>query len=330
MESTFFVVSHGEDIDGIGSASLLKMRYRIDSRDLFFVNHSLEDFENAIRRIMPRMGAGSVVFFTDLSLNRNLVGPASRFVRSVRSRGGSVVWLDHHYWSDEALERVARRCETAIVGENSLACATDITKRYTRLTGDFVERFVGLVHCIDLYLGFDSQPNPAWSRSTARTYSMSINYLGGGPFDAKQKRLRRIADVICSGKFLDGRMRDAARSYGRVNKERIKALLQGMDVVAGRMAVGFSREVDSSEACRAMTDRSGADIGVLVKTDSRTASMRSVKSDIAPLATSMGGGGHPHAAGFEVPRAYDIGKASGRKRLLDDIVRRSRKLGILE
>jgi oligoribonuclease NrnB/cAMP/cGMP phosphodiesterase (DHH superfamily) len=330
MESAF-VISHGEDIDGIGSASLLKLRYHIDSRDLFFINHSLDDFESAVRRITPRLGAGSVVFLTDLSPSQNLIAPASRFVRAVNSRGGGVVWLDHHYWSDRAIREIALRCETAIIGENKCACATDITKRYTRLTGDFVERFVSLVHCIDLYLGFDSQPNPAWSRSAAKIYSMSINYLsGGGPFDAKQGRLRRVADLVSSGKFFDGRMRAAARSYERVNRARIRALVGNMGVIQGRMAVGFSREVDSSDACHAMIDRSGADISVLVKTDSRTVSIRSMKSDIAVLATSLGGGGHPHAAGFEVPRAYDLARASGRERFIECLVRRSRKLGLLE
>ena len=205
------VVSHADDIDGVGSAALLKIRYHLDSKDLFFVNHSRIDFESAIRRIAPRLGKGAIVFFTDLSLNENLIGPVSKFVSSVNSKGGAVVWLDHHYWSDEAIKEIAARCEVAVVGENSCACATDITKKYTRLTGNFVERFVSLVHCIDLFLGFDSQPNPAWSRSAARTYTMSINRLGsGGSFDAKQKRLRGVADVISSGKVL--RQTDARRS----------------------------------------------------------------------------------------------------------------------
>lgn len=330
MESTF-VVSHADDIDGVGSASLLKMRYHLDSGSLFFVNHSLADFEDAIRRIAPRLGKGSLVFFTDLSLNPNLHATVSRFIRLVRSKGGAVVWLDHHYWSDRDISEIARRCEVAIVGENRCACATDITKKYTHLTGDFVERFVGLVHCIDLFLGFDSLPNPSWSRSAARTYSMSINRLGsGGSFDARQKRLRRIADVIGSGRFFDKSMRDAARSYERTNNLRIRALMDGLKVVSGKMAVGFSKEVDSSDACRAMLDRTGADISILIKTGSRTASIRSVKSDVTALAMAFGGGGHPHAAGFEVPKEYDIGKASGRKRLLGAIVSKSEKLGLLD
>jgi oligoribonuclease NrnB/cAMP/cGMP phosphodiesterase (DHH superfamily) len=324
------VVSHADDIDGVGSASLLKLRYHLNSKDLFFVNHSRVDFENAIRRITPRLGNGAIVFFTDLSLNENLTGLVSRFVRLVNSKGGSVVWLDHHYWSDAAIKEIAARCEFAIVGENRCACATDITKRYTRLTGDFVERFVGLVHCIDLYLGFGSQQNPAWSRSAARTYTMCINHLGrGDSFDARQERLRRVADVISSGRFFDKRMREAAKSYERTNNKRIKALLGSMEVISGKMAVAFSKEVDSSDACHEMIDRSGADISILVKTGSRTASIRSVKSDISALAMSFGGGGHPHAAGFEVPRSYDISNARGRKRLLNAIVAKSKKLGLL-
>ncbi len=98
-------------------------------------------------------------------------------------------------------------------------------------------------------------------------------------------------------------MRDAAKSYERTNNLRIRALLGGLEVVSGKMAVGFSKEVDSSDACRAMLDRTGADISILIKTGSRTASIRSVKSDMTALAMAFGGGGHPHAAGFEVPRA---------------------------
>jgi oligoribonuclease NrnB/cAMP/cGMP phosphodiesterase (DHH superfamily) len=331
MERTF-VISHGQDIDGVGSASLLRMRYLIDLKDMFFINYSQADFESALREVGRRLGKGSIVFFTDLSLNEKMVPMVDRFVRRVRARGGSVVWLDHHHWSDRALEVVARKCETAIVGENSCACATDIAKAYTRLTGEFVERFVGLVHCMDLYvdLEFASQPNPAWCRSASRIYSMGINYLGSGPFDAKQRKLRRVAGLISSGKFFDSSMREAARSYERMNKKRARALLAGMEAVSGRMAIGFSKEMDSGEGCRAMMGKASADIGVLVKTDSRSASIRSVESDISKLAMAFGGGGHPHAAGFEVPRKYDLSAAKGRRRLRDDLVSRSRRLGLID
>ena len=123
-------------------------------------------------------------------------------------------------------------------------------------------------------------------------------------------------------------MRGAAKSYERTN-DLNKGLLGGMEVISGKMAMAFSKEVDSSDACHEMIDRSGADISILIKTGSRTASIRSVKSDMSALAMSFGGGGHPHAAGFEVPRAYDIGNAKGRKRLLDAIAAKSKKLGLL-
>ncbi|VVB76989.1 Uncharacterised protein [uncultured archaeon] len=324
------VMSHAEDLDGVGSASLLKMRYHLDSKDVFFSSYSENDLREATEAILRRSGKGSTVFVTDLATNPGTIGMLSRFVKTVKSKGGMVVWLDHHYWSDRALNDIAANCEIAIVGENSMACATDITKKYTRLTGDFVEKFTGLVHCTDLYLGFDSQPNPKWSRTASTTYSMSINYFSSASsFEKRQKGLRKVMDTISSGKFFDGGIRSAAKTYERINKERTKLLLRNMQVIDGAMAVGFSKEVDSTGACRAMIEDSGADISVLLKTDSKKASMRSEKSNIVALASAFGGGGHPHAAGFEIPKDYDISKAAGRKKLVDDITAKSRRLGLL-
>jgi oligoribonuclease NrnB/cAMP/cGMP phosphodiesterase (DHH superfamily) len=318
------VLTH-TDADGVGCAALLKMSYGIDSRNIFFAEPSKEDFEKATQRILKLCGPGTTVYVTDLCVNESLINPLSGFVKTVKRKGGSVVWLDHHPWSEFAIDKIARECRIAIVGENSCACATDIVMKYTGLDGSFVRKFVDIVHNID----FATRQKGAWAIRMGRSYSSGASYLHTASYGAKQMNLRHMVDVIASGRFIDGRIREAASRYDALSRSAIASMLKTVRPASRNVAVGFSyrRLVDSNDACAAIREKSHSDVAIFIKT-LRYASIRSGKSDVSKLAAAFGGGGHPHASGFIVPRGSGLESEKGRKLFVNRIGRKAMQLGI--
>lgn len=315
------------DADGVGSAAVLKMRYGIESKNIFFSGHSRDDTENATRRILRLCGKGTTLYVTDISVNAALVQKVAHFVREVKRRGGSVVWLDHHVWTGKAINAIARQCSTAIVGENSIACATDIAVRYTGLDSAFVRRFADVVHNVD----FAKKQKSAWAEDVGRVYSSAISYFNSGrPHDERQRNQRYVVDVIASGRFLDGRLRKAASRFDSLSKVGVAAMLKTVVSASKNVAVGFSDAVmvDSNDACDAIRKKTGSDAVVFVEVLKRSASIRSRRNDVSRLAAEFGGGGHPHASGFNFAKRYSLETERDRARFVKEIGRKASRIGI--
>ncbi len=327
MAIAYEIVLTHTDADGVGSAALLKMGYGIESKNIFFSEPSKEDIENATRRVLKLCGKGTTLYVTDLSCNESSIALLSGFVKSVKRKGGFVVWLDHHPWSDRAIDAVARECSTAIVGENSRACATEIVMKYTGVDGAFVRKFVDVVHHID----FAKPQKSSWAIDLGRSYSSGASYLHAAvTYEAMQRNLRHMVDVIASGRFIDGRIREAASRYDALSGSAIAIMLKTMRSASSNVAVGFSSRnlVDTNDACAAIMARAHSDVAIFIKTRRRSAGVRSKRNDISKLAMAFGGGGHPHASGFSVPKKYGLGSERERQLFVEEIGRKAKKLGI--
>lgn len=291
------VLSHIADIDGVGSAALVKMRYRIPLGNIFLTNHDLDEISRCTSAIARMSRKGFTLFITDLNPSAGSARVYERLVKRVKGRGGRVVWLDHHVWKQEAINRIARKCDIAVFGENSEMCATQLVHKFLGLNTGFANEFADMVHYIDLFLPTNNRKY----KKRAEEYKLGIDYyLISGSHDAQQSRLRHLAGVVSSGRFADSNLRTAAKNFKDLNSRRIKELLSGLFHLSNRVVLGFSKQVDSNDACEAMLTNTHADVSILIKTDTGHCSIRSRKSDTVPLANALGGGGHPHASGFSV------------------------------
>lgn len=288
-------ITHATDIDGIGSAALLKMKYDIPDSRQFFVDYSAEGLERAFVHLRKVHGRGDTLFIADLGLNRGTVKLFSDMIRFVKKNGGHVIWFDHHPWDAEAISSVASACDIAIVGENTRHCATEITYRELGFEDKFTSNFARIVH----YSDFNVKPKSMKDRKTIGTYALSIAYYN--TMDARERdvRLHRLVNIICSGRLLDAKVRSDARAFERINNERIGKML-GELYLGKRIAVGFSEEIQSTQACAAVMEKSGKDVAVYVNLEKGKGHIRSRIADCSVLASMLGGGGHPHAAGFNI------------------------------
>ena len=309
-------ITHATDIDGIGSAALLKMRYGIPDSRQFFTDYSPTGIEYVFEQLRKVHMGGDNLFIADLGLNKGTVRIFSEMIRFIKRNGGHVVWFDHHPWDAESISRVASLCDIAIIGENSRHCATEITHRELGFTDHFTSDFARVVH----YSDFNIKPRDKKDRETIGIYALSIAHYNTMSIRRRDAKLHRLAGIISSGRPYDAQVKSDALAFERINNERIEKMVARLHV-GKRIAVGFSSEIQSTQACAAVMKKSGKDIAVYVNLKKGKCHIRSRIADCSALASTLGGGGHPHAAGFDIDmgRFGRLKTEDGKRKLVDYI-----------
>lgn len=291
-------ITHANDIDGIGSAALLKERYMIPSARIFFTDYSIEGIsyvEKSLRKILD-WETGTVLFLTDLGMNKKLIRTFIRIIREVKQKRGRVIWFDHHVWHENELRKVASICDLAVVGENPRYCATEITYRNLGFKNGFEKKFIDLVH----YSDFNLTPRNPKMRKLIGIYALSITFYNTLPYAKRDKSLRHLVEVIAGGRFADSKITNDAEKFGRLNKRRIGKMLKRLHRIRNDVFMGFSDHIQSTQGCGAIMKKTGCDIAIYVNMDKFTIHLRSKKADTTVLSKKFGGGGHPHASAFRI------------------------------
>jgi oligoribonuclease NrnB/cAMP/cGMP phosphodiesterase (DHH superfamily) len=291
------VLSHIGDIDGVGATALLKMKYKMPASNIFFTSHDLADLKKAYSGLKRLFKKGTLFFITDMNPSRDTAKFYEEMVKQVESKEGHVIWFDHHSWSDRSLKEIAAKCDIAVVGENKRMCATQLVQRFAKLNSRFAKEFTELVYYTDFYL---STKNKKYQKFIEE-YKLSIGYYTmNNAYGATHKNLRHLAGVIASGRFTDKKIHVAAMKFKALNEKRTREMLSNLYPISSNLVIGFSKQVDSSDACHAIMEKSGADVVVLVKTDHGHCGIRSREADTVRFSNILGGGGHPHASGFSI------------------------------
>ena len=213
-----------------------------------------------------------------------------------------------------------------MVGENKRFCASEIAIRHFGLKGRFIEKLAKTVH----YSDFNITPGGAEYKKLVKKYALGISYYNIiCTRETKTRKLRLLAAQLADGKLVSRELLSASGKFEKINNERVRKMLADLHPIGKTIAVGFSKGVQSTFACWKIIKKSKRDIAVLVSTESGKASLRSVKSDVTALARSFGGGGHPHASGFEIGARYNLKTKNGREQLISQIERNSRELGLV-
>ncbi len=291
-----FIMSHQSDIDGVGSAALIRMKYEVPLSNIFFTDYSKAGLEYVDKNLSTMYKNGITLFIADLGINDSLIPSYKKIVDHVKKHNGSVVWFDHHPWPESAVKEIASKCDIAIVGENDKFCATEITYRELGFRGKFTKDFVKIVHHSD----FNIPPKEKGHRDLVGLYALSItNYNTSHSRDMMTKKLRHVVDVISKGEFSDPTIRGDATSFKKLNDSRINLMLKDL-ITRKNFALGFSKQIQSTAGCGAIMDKSGKEISIYINISDQRGHIRSRTTDISLLASALGGGGHPHASGFNI------------------------------
>ncbi len=321
------VLSHANDMDGIGSAAILMKKYQVKPENLFFTSYDFEDAEYAIKRIEAFSKKGINLFITDISPNKSTLHIYEKMIRNVKRYGGKVIWFDHHFWDDSAIKRIANKCDVAIVGENKNYCATEITIKKLELDTKFVREFNKMVHCSDFNL---RAPNKRYFNAI-KNYAMGIAYFNlQKPHEKVLKNLRLIATEISKENLFNREIVRASNTFEKLNDKRINEMLKNPYFIRERTVVGFAKDVQSTNACGRLMASTKKHIGIVVNFATGKCSIRSDGPDMSGFAEMLGGGGHPHAAGFSIKLGSynNLKTRKDREKLVGDLGLRLRKVGI--
>ncbi len=310
------VISHASDIDGVGSAALIKMKYGVPTNRIFFTDYAPESLEEISRSITEILTDNTTLFITDLGVNKKTVPVFYSILKSVKDGGGKIFWFDHHPWASDAVKKLAQMCEVSVLGENEFFCATEITRKELGLKDDFTKRFCRIVHFSD----FAIKPKSKRDYDLVGAYALSIALYRMRNHEGNLSCLRHMVEVLCSRKMLDKRIRSDADRFRKLNDKHVANMLK--DVYLGdEIALGFGEDIQKTYACMKLIEKTGKDIGIYVNLRDRRGHMRSIRNDCTALAVKFGGGGHLHASGFSpnFKKYNNFRSRHDRQRLLSDI-----------
>ena len=113
MAKDSFIITHGEDPDGIISAALLN-RYLKNDKQYYFVSYARQtaDFSEAILRIN-----GGDTYLADLNMNPHLISDQGDLLKEMIKKSNFLVWIDHHEGTKKYSDYLHRLGARVIQGE---------------------------------------------------------------------------------------------------------------------------------------------------------------------------------------------------------------------
>lgn len=317
-------ITHATDIDGVGSAALIRKKYRVHANRLFFGDYNREHSLQLEKEITSFMKPGTTLFIADLSASDRTFDIFMRMIRKVKAGKGRVYWFDHHPWGREHARMASRVCDTLIYGESD-NCGMEITRKELHMGDKFSRYLCRIVHFSD----YNIKPKLEREHKLVGLYALSIAYYHTLSHGANLKGLRHIAEVLSEGRLFDERIKADAEKFRRLNDRNLKRML-GEIYLGDDIALGFAGDIQKTYACMKLIEKTGRDIGIYVNTRDHKGHMRSVRSDCSKLANRFHGGGHPHASGFnpDFAKYHGFRSRKDRERLLLDLISAAKELGL--
>ena len=317
MTERIFVISHASDIDGVGSASLMRIKYGLPKDHIFFADYSAETIRKISEALIPEAAKGITLMVSDLGMSPAIMPGFIRLISAIRKHNGRVMWFDHHQWTAEQINNVASKCDFATVGENKSHCATEIVSRELGITSQFVDKFVRMVH----YSDFNIRPKDQKTYEAIGIYALSIAKINTyNSYGKINSALRKLTETIKNGKMYDADTKRMAKEFEKINNERSKRMIKSA-YEYGNIVVGFEKDIQKTKACMDLIAHAKKRVGIYINVRNGRGHIRSIGPDCTNLARHFGGNGHPRACGFSINmQKYGfLKKREDRERLAKEI-----------
>ncbi len=285
-----FIVTH-TDLDGVASAAVYLRIAGLKPSDATVIYAEPYNLDEKIGDYAEHMESGDVLAIMDLGVSISIFDSLLSTIRDLARRGVEIEWYDHHVWGEEA-EKVRSAGVKLFIDRST--CATGVVARYaSEIRGvevdDYTRELVAAVCAADLW---------RWTHHLAPRL---FRVLGRRDEEAWRARL---LEKLYSGILWDDEMQERLEEY--VNGE-----LRGFTRILGsvylaenggcRVAAVYKKEGPPSNSMigAALLYRFQADIAVIAR-ENGAISLRSRSVDVQKLASALGGGGHPRAAGARI------------------------------
>lgn len=307
------IVTHGPFcLDGIASAVCIGRFYGEEQVRPVFTHPS--DVDRVIEEVTLETKEPRDLWIADITWKKP---KTETLFQDLLRRGWRIFWIDHHSIAVEKDEKeiqslgltgwvASRRYSAARLLYDYLISAEDLLGP----APTSLKRFEPVILLAD--------DNDRWlhQRRGSRELALTVAALGGTA--AYRELLRNDPDRRYSPRMEEAyrrASREMAASVALANRTRLERTLgNGLKVVAA-VCNGYTSQVADalrqSEAADATTGEPAV-IFLLYNLEDQRISLRKTAAcpiDLARLAGQFGGGGHPAAAGFDLPEARDYFQA---------------------
>src|SRR5919201_6590041 len=289
MKVTIF--SHESDIDGVFSAAIGLIRY--PQARTVFLGYGTENFtkmRDFIYSATYSYKEKGIFIISDLGLNDNLIDICKDIFSNAKKNGWRIIWVDHHLWSQKAIEAVNPFIE--IVRDSSgEKCAADLMYE-TFLPGHAIAaKLASMAHTMDFFTK-DQYLTPI---------SELIRYYHNFPnfYD----RLTNLAQKSATGILWDIEMQDQYNRYVQLRDNAKKQVLSTMRIKQLKdikvVFIQSSPFIQTSLFSEEVFQLTQADLAMFYSSEGKVSIRRNNEkiacSDIS--ANLSEGGGHKFASG---------------------------------
>lgn len=289
------IFSHESDLDGLYSAAIGLMRY--PQAMTVFLGYGIDNFNklgnfihSATRYSSSSKEVGGKIIIADLGLNDELIETCRKIFSDASSNAWKIMWVDHHPWSDQAIEAVKPFVEI-VLDASGRKCAAELMYE-TILPGNKVaEKLASMAHTMDFFT----------NNQYLTPISELIRYYQ--TFPDFYYRLSDLASKSSKGILWDIEMQNDYNDYVRLREEAKEQVFASIQIrEAGRFKIAYiqsSPYLQNSLFSQEVFSKTNTDLVMLYSTKGKVSIRRnndaiSCRSIAANLPE---GGGHDYAAG---------------------------------
>jgi uncharacterized protein len=286
------IFSHESDLDGLYSAAIGLMRY--PEATTVFLGYGAENFSKlgnfiySATRYSPSE-CGQIVI-ADLGLNDDLIETCRNTFSDAVLKGWKVMWVDHHPWSQQAIEEVKPFVEI-VLDASGRKCAADLMYE-TLLPGNILAaKLASMAHTMDFFTR-DQYLTPI---------SELIRYYQ--TFPDFYYRLSNLAVKSAKGILWDVEMQSDYNSYVHLRDEAKSQVFASLQIrQVGRFKVAYvpsSPYLQISLFSEEVFANTKADLAMFYSIKGKVSIRRNNDSISCRMvaANLLEGGGHDYAAG---------------------------------
>ena len=285
------IFSHEADLDGLYSATIGLMRY--PQAMTVFLGYGIENFQkigNFVHSATHFSKERGLVIIADLGLNDDTIEACRQIFSEAMANGWKLVWVDHHPWSQAALEMARQYCEL-VHDPSGNKCAADLMAEKLLPGNELAARLASMAHTMDFFTK-DQYLTPI--TELIKYYQTLPDFYERLSALARKSARGILWDIEMHGDYLKySKMRDEARV-------QVMAAMQVRTVSGIKLAyVPTSPYLQSSLFSEEVFAATGADLAMFYSTKGKVSIRRSnEKVSCRRVAANLPeGGGHDYAAG---------------------------------
>jgi uncharacterized protein len=285
------IFSHESDVDGLFSAAIGLIRY--PQARTIFLGYGIENFNKmgdfVYSAVSPHK-EGGIFIISDLGLNDNLIDLCKNIFSNVKKNGWQTIWVDHHLWSQKAIDTLKPYVEL-IINSSGEKCAADLMYETFLPGNNTAAKLSSIAHTVDFFTK-DQYLTPI--SELIRYYHNFSNFYD---------RLSDLAQKSATGILWDIEMQDQYNKYVRLRDDAKQQVLSTMRVKQlNDLKVAFIQSspfIQTSLFSEEVFQKTQADLAIFYSSEGKVSIRRNNEkiacSDIS--ANLYEGGGHKFAAG---------------------------------